>query len=719
ILSVRHQSTETTIANVPKYVYDANGERTKATNDLYVRSVSTRLTYQATKNYKIAGFIDRWWHKKGHAIGAGTDYRAGEQRDPRNAHHAIGNLKLTAPVTNNWLFEAGYSFAEFYWKGGPPTGSPAQLAEADLYTAAWYATAQTGDTALNKNFPDRCAYATGCTTWNTTRLQRQESVRNVGKVSASYVTGSHNIKAGFENQWGPGRQRKNTRNGHLVANYTNNLAQTVTVYNNPTIQPSYVAYDVGLFVQDSWAIKRLTFNPGLRVAWIETGMRASSMAAGRFAPARFIEEEKGLIDFGADYSPRISAVYDLFGNGRTALKSSWARYYRNYDGDIAAGAYGRAGERSESRQWFDMDLIPGTNNRTNAAVANCSLAGARIRPTDCDGVAQDNEIGVSPSGGLFANPDRPDRKPLNLQRQFNDEFTAGVQHQLMNRLALGFMFYKRKVDALAVQDRTNIGLSDYSSFTLPMPDVSKDPDVAEVIATIPQTVTVYNLNPAKATVFNVGLVDRSDTQNVTLYNGFEASFSARLPGGAMAFGSWTAEHALQQWCDTNDNPNGPLSSGQFSLSDATTGQNAALGGQYCDQTQWNYPLRHEFKLAGNYALPYGLDFGAILQSYAGTERSIVWNPAANLYPGAQRTNSETLVLNPPGSLFWDRYNQFDVNFKKNFRHNSKVLTLQIDIFNVLNANPIRAGNNNVGASLGDATTILLGRFPRLALNYKF
>ncbi|MCM3878883.1 MAG: carboxypeptidase-like regulatory domain-containing protein, partial [Vicinamibacterales bacterium] len=47
ILSVRHQSTETTIANVPKYVYDANGERTKATNDLYVRSVSTRLTYQA------------------------------------------------------------------------------------------------------------------------------------------------------------------------------------------------------------------------------------------------------------------------------------------------------------------------------------------------------------------------------------------------------------------------------------------------------------------------------------------------------------------------------------------------------------------------------------------------------------------------------------------------------------------------------------------------
>lgn len=719
IFSARHQSTETTIANVPKYVFSATGERSKATNDLYIRSFSTRLTWQAAQNYKLAGFLERWWHKKGHSIGAGTDYRAGEQRDPRNAHHAIGNLKLTAPITAKWLFEAGYSFAEFYWKGGPPTGSPAQLAEDALYTAAWYATAQTGDTALNRNFPDRCAYATGCTTWNTTRSQRQESVRNVGKVSASYVTGSHNIKFGFENQWGPGRQRKNTRNGHLTVSYVNNLANQVSVFNNPTIQPSYVAYDVGTFAQDSWTLKRLTLNPGIRVAWIETGMYASSMAAGRFAPARYIEEEKGLIDFGPDYSPRLSAVYDLFGNGKTALKTSWSKYYRNYDGDIAAGAYGRAGERSENRQWFDMDLIPGTNNRSNAAVANCSLAGARILPTDCDGVAQDNEIGVSPSGGTFANPDRPDRKPLNLQRQYNDEFTAGIQHQVLPRLATGFMFYKRKVGDMAFQDRTNITLADYTSFTLPLPDVARDPEVASVMSAQPQTVTVYNLNPAKATVFNVGVVDRSDTDNRTLYTGFEASFTARLPGGAIAFGSWTAEHALQKWCDDDDNPNGPTATGQFSPSDATTGVAAAMGGRYCDQTAWNYPLRHEFKIAGNYVLPYGLDFGAILQSYAGAERVITWNPAATLFPGGQRTNSETFVLNPPGSLFWDRWNQLDINFKKNLRHNNKILTFQVDVFNVLNSNAIRAGNNSVGGSLGNATTIMLGRFPRLAFNFKF
>ena len=75
--------------------------------------------------------------------------------------------------------------------------------------------------------------------------------------------------------------------------------------------------------------------------------------------------------------------------------------------------------------------------------------------------------------------------------------------------------------------------------------------------------------------------------------------------------------------------------------------------------------------------------------------------------------------NPPGSIFYDRWNQLDINLKKNFRHNNKVLTFQIDLFNVLNSNAIRAANNNVGTSLGNATTIMLGRFPRLAFNFKF
>jgi hypothetical protein len=185
-------------------------------------------------------------------------------------------------------------------------------------------------------------------------------------------------------------------------------------------------------------------------------------------------------------------------------------------------------------------------------------------------------------------------------------------------------------------------------------------------------VPVYNLNQAKLGVFNVGVVDRSDTTNDTLYTGFEASFNVRLPGGAMLFGSWTAEHTLQRWCDNNDDPNGPTTTGQFNPTAATTGVDAPLGGRYCDQTQFDYPFIQEVKFAGNYSLPYSIDVGAVLQSYGGVERVITWTPEQARFPNNQRTQAQTFILTAPGSVFYDRWNQLDLNVKKNIRLNSKV-----------------------------------------------
>ena len=78
------------------------------------------------------------------------------------------------------------------------------------------------------------------------------------------------------------------------------------------------------------------------------------------------------------------------------------------------------------------------------------------------------------------------------------------------------------------------------------------------------------------------------------------------------------------FCESNDNPNGPTTN------DLYQGRPVSQGGRFCDQRQFDVPFRHEFKLAGNYSLPYGVDFGAVLQSYGGLERVIRWTPAARL-----------------------------------------------------------------------------------------
>jgi hypothetical protein len=145
----------------------------------------------------------------------------------------------------------------------------------------------------------------------------------------------------------------------------------------------------------------------------------------------------------------------------------------------------------------------------------------------------------------------------------------------------------------------------------------------------------------------------------------------------------------------------------------------ANGGRFCDQRNFDMPFLHEFKLAGNYSLPYGVDVGAVLQSFDGLERVVQWTPAANLYPNGQRTQSQTIILTEPGQLFGERWDQLDVNFKKNIRYGNKVHTFQLDIFNVFNNNSIRTMNDTVGTSLGQVTAIMPGRFPRLAYQFKW
>ena len=317
----------------------------------------------------------------------------------------------------------------------------------------------------------------------------------------------------------------------------------------------------------------------------------------------------------------MAAVYDLFGNGRTALKTNFSKYHRQYDADPAA-AYSPIGIISERRNWFDCLL--------NAAGTACSGAAAA---TNRDGIVQDVEIGPSPAGGTFGTI--RNNTLGDLDRRYNWEFTAGVQHQVTPRLAVGAMLFKRQIYEIPLTDRSFITEADYTPFETRMPaEIARDPDVAAVLDPN-EMITVYNLNQSKNSVYGQGLVDQSAAENRSLYTGFEASFNTRLPGGAMVFGSWTMEKNVSVFCESNDNPNGPPTA------DLYQGRNVAQGGRFCDQRKFDMPFTQEFKLAGNYSLPLGVDIGAVLQSFGGLERVITWQPAANLYPNGQRTQSQT------------------------------------------------------------------------------
>ena len=695
LVSARHQSSDEIVADVPVQIVTPQGEIINSYLDTYVRGPSVRLTWQAAQKHKLASFVQRYWKRKGKTFDAGQDPRSGQFRDPSKAHHTVGNVKYTSPISNQILIEGGYSWTLFDWHGGP---QPSLLKPRG--TPEWFV--QTQRLSNQRMVHPLCAYDIGCDDWGSLLSQRQDNTRIVFDGRISYVTGSHNLKFGYTHEIGPDGRIGNEYAADLQQRYNNGRPNQVTVWNTPLEAPGRVQYDSAFFMQDSWTIKRLTLNPGLRIEWFAAGMDASANAAGRFSPERFYPAQYDLIKWGPDYAPRFAAVYDLFGDGRTALKANFSKYHRQYDADPFL-VYADAGLRSENRNWFDCVL--------NAAGNACSGAAAA---TNGDDIVQDHEIGPSPSGGNFGL--RADRNAQDLERQYNLEFTAGVQHQVAPRLAVGFMLFKRQIHNIQLTDRSFITEADYTPFTTALPandwnNVSRDPDVAALLDRN-EALTIYNLNAAKNSVYGRGLIDRSSGDNKSLYTGMEASFSTRLIGGATLFGSWTAEKNVSVFCESDDNPNGPTTG------DLYQGRPVAQGGRFCDQREFDIPFIHEFKLAGNYALPYGVDFGAVLQSYAGLERVITWQPAAGLFPGG-RTQSQTIVLTEPGSLYGERWDQLDINLKKNIRYGSKVHTFQLDVFNVFNNNSIRTMTDAVGTSLGQVTAIMPGRFPRLAYQFKW
>jgi hypothetical protein len=304
-------------------------------------------------------------------------------------------------------------------------------------------------------------------------------------------------------------------------------------------------------------------------------MDASANASGRFAPNAFYPAQHDLTKWGPNYAPRFAAVYDVFGDGRTALKTNFSKYHRQYDADPLL-VYADAGLRSETRNWRDCTLNAAGNACSGAALA-----------TDRDGIVQDHEIGPSPSGGNCGA--RADRNPGDLQRQDNWELTAGVQHQVAPRLAVGAMLFKRQIREIALQDRSFITHADYTAFqtTIPAADwnnIARDPDVAGVLDRN-EVLTIYNLRAEKNSVYGRGLIDRSSNEDKSLYTGIEASFSARLAGGAVVFGSWTAEKNVSVFCESDDNPNGPTTG------DLYQGRPIAQGGRFCAPIRSSVPAR--------------------------------------------------------------------------------------------------------------------------------
>jgi hypothetical protein len=96
-------------------------------------------------------------------------------------------------------------------------------------------------------------------------------------------------------------------------------------------------------------------------------------------------------------------------------------------------------------------------------------------------------------------------------------------------------------------------------------------------------VTMYDYASLAAATKPVGNLTFNDNLQTSVYNGFDVSINARLPGGLRLFGGTTTERTIANTCDLGAyNPSNLL---------------------YCDQSVVGIPWNTQVKLSGTYPLP--------------------------------------------------------------------------------------------------------------------
>ncbi len=478
-------------------------------DDQKIKSVLLRLTWQATSKHKFSVYYDEIDKSRGHGMNAGDDPATASQiwTSPRYNSAAA---KYTGTLSNKLLAEAGYSFNYEEYVITNQAG-----VNKTPFSPEWYANASRRD----QNFT---ALTNGLANWGGRYPDRFNM-----SGSLSYITGAHNVKAGVQHNWGPYVNTRET-NADLQQVYAGTTAPftnpiSVTVYNTPLRYQEKLKADVGVFIQDSWALNRFTINTGLRWEYLAHEVAEQSSGHGRFVPAREVAAIQ--MPTWKDFAPRFGVVYDVFGTGKTALKAGFNRYNESRTTQFAT-KYNPLALTSFSLPWTDSngdDIAQGER-------------GCAYLTTGCE----INFAGLPANFGTrsLANVD-PD-----FQRTYNLEYTAGIQHEVLPRVSVSATYYRRQFYDLPVSDNLLRTPADYRAVDVVSP-LDGSVFTAYTVATAAQLSRVQDFDTNASS-------DRKQT-----YNGGDLTFNARLPRGGTLFGGFTMERTMRATCDEPDDPNCP------------------------------------------------------------------------------------------------------------------------------------------------------------------
>jgi hypothetical protein len=686
--TARHNGAETYVAeafsnltagnpNVWTYAPDLNS---RPFNSTWQKDAQVRLTWQATPKNKLAGSFDQLYQCTcPTSISASTAPESAQPWAKFRPKYQV-YVDWTAPATNRLLFEA-VAFRQYEQ------------------------VARIGQSASQLN---------AVTEQSTGRTYRAIAVPGAGnpfnqnwayRASASYVTGSHSVKVGVINIFGRQDTRLYNVDSPVSYRFNNGVPNQITLQLTPYFIHSNLDADFGLYAQDKWTIGRLTVSGGIRYDYLGTSYPDQQVGPVPLAPTLnfTIPATDGL--GWKDMTPKSGLAYDLFGNGKTALKATLNKYVQGQA--LSNGIFGQPMNpisrlvTNTTRSWTDAnrDFVPNcdlTNPAANGecgAMANASFG--RQRQTTVYDPA------VTTGWG---------------HRNYNWEFTTTVQHEVLPRVSAEVGYFRRWYGNLVVTDNRAVSASDYTQFSITAPVDPRLPNGGGYTVS-----GVYDLSPNKVgQVDNVLTFSENYGSQIEHWDGIDLTVNARLRDGLLVLGGLSSGRLLTDNCEVVARVPEALF-GTTDLLRVTSG-NAWQPAQWCRQAE---PMLTHVKLLGTYTIPkadvvvsatyQGIPGREVVANYVATSTAVAPALGRNLSGNAANI---TVNIVEPKTMYGDRLHQLDLRFGKVLRLGRTRTTVNLDIYNALNADTVLTENSNF-ATWRRPTSILLARFAKVGFQVDF
>jgi hypothetical protein len=646
-----------------KFRYESDLDR-RAFRDNPARDNAIRLTWQAAAKHKVTISDNiQVSCQCFQGISATTSPEA-------TSHLRYGPSHLiqstwSHPRTNRLLFEAGASFGLFETNPEPVEG----VLDTDIRITEQTTGFSWGSYATSLN--NGTAYGKG-----------QRSDPYMQRFSTSYITGSHAMKAGMQSLYGR-HYMVGYNNEALQYTFRNGVPLQLTQWASPFEGTSKIK-SLALFLQDQWTIRRFTLTGGLRYDNFIGWDPAQTRPGGRFVDSFSFDRVDNVPNF-KDLTPRGGIAFDVFGNGKTAIKASFGKYLASMASGIAvANLKSIAIGQSANRQWTDTN----GNFAPDCLLTNFAANG------EC-GALNSTTFGRPIVTTRFA----PDIITGWDSRGHNVQMSVGLQHELRPNFGMNVGYFHTTWGNAPAQVNMAVTAADFGTYCVTAPVDARLPDGGGY-----QVCGLYDVNPNR-----FGLLDNVITQTSNFgefkeaFNGFDVGLNARFGRGGVVSGGVSTGRTTRDACFQNSMPQVSTNSWGGAIAGSDT---APIGGPrtagYCDVTPpWS--ANTQIKANAIYPMPWGVQTSFTFQNLPGVPVGASLNATnAQIAPvlgrnlSAGPTATATVALIKPQTVFEDRLTQFDVRFTKIVRVAGTKLQGMFDIYNVFNASSILSVNGTYG-----------------------